>query len=961
MKIHDEKHKDPEKEIVERVVDHLVKKYGFSRERVRYENSIKMGNSFFRADATILDEKDEPLVLIEVKSRIETSFTTEHFKDILKKTGCPYGVLSDGKKYIHYMGLGNDIIGIPDIIGPKQLEKSEKSMEKDYENTLKKLKEKDYENTLKKLKNRIGNQKLFLSRSIKDKKIHKLMEDTFEDNSIKLRPFQKEAIQMIRKTIGSNSKRILFYLPNGSGKTLLMSKLIKDLKEKKEISRVLWVSDIVASTQHARVLFEKLFPEIRSCLFQKGSLDKESSVYFSTIQTINNHYKTLNSDFFDLIIIDGSLGSAVNTYSPVLDHFKNSIHLGMSANTSEKNNLDVINYFGRPLFEYTLKTILSEGPMKKEFNKKDLVPLSDISSLIRKIYDLVRGDSERLDSFNSIKEMTKVILCKIYDEKLNPEKSQFWSARNKLVHSRNGESRISYMLSKILEEIKKKEKIEIETHINISEPILEKIITMLGWIALTDKNGKLVDKNLVEKLYSNEKDRRLSSEYYMSSDLIKIIILMTSIKENNRLASMGCPGADILLELSRHLPAKNIYGFDLNRESLEHTKLKLLLNNSEIRNIFVKDIGDLYEEWNNKFNRVIINPPFGVKIALNSGKSISSDIHFLREGLKLLNKDGLISLIVPEGFLFRKAKEYKEIRETLKKQFEIKSIVSLPLSTFMPFTGIKTSLLTIKNTKPSKEHKVLMINLEELNQLDSNQKSRIFESIDNLKDLGDNKVFEIIQNKLDSANFTTSYYDPSFEKDKNQLLESGETIKLEDRTIVMAGEPLSKSDYSERGIRVIKIGDIERSGITEKGEYYTTKEKFDKKKLTKKGDILLATTGTIGKIGRVNLKNEGCLVSSNITIIRPKNIDELYLYYILQSDFVRKQIKRITYGAYIKSVSISDLKKIIIPFPDKVKKIEISEEMRKLESRLKRIDEKKREIEKEINNVKNNMHEMVFR
>src|SRR3989339_447085 len=113
-------------------------------------------------------------------------------------------------------------------------------------------------------------------------------------------------------------------------------------------------------------------------LKQKGILtkvknrkaDKSYEVYMSLYQGITgndedkNIYKQFSKDFFDLIIVDechrGS-AKADSAWREILEYFSDAVQIGMTATPKETNKISNIDYFGDPIYTYSLKQGIEDG------------------------------------------------------------------------------------------------------------------------------------------------------------------------------------------------------------------------------------------------------------------------------------------------------------------------------------------------------------------------------------------------------------------------------------------------------------------------------------------------------------------------------------------------------------------------------------------------------------------------
>ena len=106
---------------------------------------------------------------------------------------------------------------------------------------------------------------------------------------------------------------------------------------------------------------------------RNGVVPSSANVYFAIYQAItggaNNdeileYYKQYPKDFFDIIIIDECHRGSANdegSWRRVLEHFEDAVHLGLTATPKRDDNVDTYNYFGKPVYEYSLKEGINDG------------------------------------------------------------------------------------------------------------------------------------------------------------------------------------------------------------------------------------------------------------------------------------------------------------------------------------------------------------------------------------------------------------------------------------------------------------------------------------------------------------------------------------------------------------------------------------------------------------------------
>lgn len=180
--------------------------------------------------------------------------------------------------------------------------------------------------------------------------------------TIRPRAYQETAIKAVIENIVKGNQKTLLTMATGTGKTFVAFQVVWKLIKAKHFFRVLFLTDrkILRDDAHMRD-FEPL-GEARSIL-KEGEFNKNRNVYFSTYQTLfaNELYKKIPNDFFDLIIIDECHRSRYGDWGIILDHFNTAYHLGMTATPKRQDNIDVYEYFGDPVFEYSMGQAIEDG------------------------------------------------------------------------------------------------------------------------------------------------------------------------------------------------------------------------------------------------------------------------------------------------------------------------------------------------------------------------------------------------------------------------------------------------------------------------------------------------------------------------------------------------------------------------------------------------------------------------
>jgi type I restriction enzyme R subunit len=200
----------------------------------------------------------------------------------------------------------------------------------------------------------------------------------------KTRPFQEMAINKALWQFASGRDRALLLMATGTGKTFTVFQMIWKMLNGGALKRqhVLFLTDrnslkdqaykaFYAFDQNERVLIDK--PVVARGEHLVGK------IFFANYQTLDEEldgkklYEHYDHNFFDLVVIDECHRSGFGDWFGVLDHFSSALHLGLTATpreleeaarrplNQEELRRDTFEYFGEPVFIYSLKQAIDDG------------------------------------------------------------------------------------------------------------------------------------------------------------------------------------------------------------------------------------------------------------------------------------------------------------------------------------------------------------------------------------------------------------------------------------------------------------------------------------------------------------------------------------------------------------------------------------------------------------------------
>jgi len=197
------------------------------------------------------------------------------------------------------------------------------------------------------------------------------------------RYYQELAVHATTDAIGKGTKRVLLTLATGTGKTFIAFQIVHKLFQSRwnlqqagsRRPRILFLADrniladqaINTFNPYENDLIKIDGEEIRK---RNGIVPTNAHIFFAIYQAIAErenigaYYKEYPEDFFDLIIIDECHRGAANnegSWRAILEHFSPAVHVGLTATPKRTDNIDTYNYFGKPVYEYSLKNGINDG------------------------------------------------------------------------------------------------------------------------------------------------------------------------------------------------------------------------------------------------------------------------------------------------------------------------------------------------------------------------------------------------------------------------------------------------------------------------------------------------------------------------------------------------------------------------------------------------------------------------
>ncbi len=207
-------------------------------------------------------------------------------------------------------------------------------------------------------------------RGIEDE-AEKLVVQPYHDDPSGKEPryYQVDAINRTIEAVASGKSRVLLVMATGTGKTYTTFQIIWRLWKAGVVKRVLFLADRNILVDQTLVNDFKPFGSVMTKI-KNRKIDPSYEIYLGLYQAITGPdeedkiFKNVSRDFFDMVVIDEChRGSAADdsAWREILDYFSGAIQIGLTATPKETKYVSSINYFGEPVYTYSLKQGIEDG------------------------------------------------------------------------------------------------------------------------------------------------------------------------------------------------------------------------------------------------------------------------------------------------------------------------------------------------------------------------------------------------------------------------------------------------------------------------------------------------------------------------------------------------------------------------------------------------------------------------
>ncbi len=444
-------------------------------------------------------------------------------------------------------------------------------------------------------------------------------------------------------------------------------------------------------------------------------------------------------------------------------------HLGVWFNGDERLFLRKVEKAGRIEFE-EIPNIPQYGQRLEDigkFKRKDLRATHNLKAVFKTIRNHLAANTVGATRDEVLaQQLINIIFCKIYDERFT-EPNEIVNFRAVVDEEvKDVKERILDLFNKVKR--KYKEVLDENDVINLDDKSIAYVVGELQNYCLIEAERDVIADAF--EVFIGHALKGGQGQFFTPRNVIKMMVDILDPNDEDLIIDPACGSGGFLIEALRHVWRRlDAEGekYHWNKSNLQEEKMEVALNKirgidkdyflSKVAKAYMAIIGDgksgifcedsleKPQNWKDKarlkidmqkFSVLLTNPPFGSKIPVRGEEKVkqfelghkwklnkktgewekgklkdkeSPQILFIERCLQLLKEGGRMAIVLPDGIYGNESLGY--IRNWLINKARIVAIVDVPLETFLPNTGTKTSIMVLQKiplNKLPKDYPIFM-------------------------------------------------------------------------------------------------------------------------------------------------------------------------------------------------------------------------------------------------------------
>jgi type I restriction enzyme M protein len=377
---------------------------------------------------------------------------------------------------------------------------------------------------------------------------------------------------------------------------------------------------------------------------------------------------------------------------------------------------------------------------EKDDSQSALVPIG-LPEVFRRIYYSLYSNSNLPRAERLGAEMTRLLFCKLYDEKYNNHK-EFEIIKGEPTDE------TANRIRKLFEKVKEKfsDAFESTDKLYLDNKSIVYVVAQMQILTINGSSRDVVSESFQAFLGPGLRGEK--GQFFTPKNVIKMCVDILNPRIGDRILDPACGSGGFLVECINHFGKsmsnqkvardayKNIFGIDKEFDLARICKAYMMILGDGESNIYCSDSlspstwsNEIKEKFKDEsFDIVLTNPPFGARIAIDDAAILEKfqlghkwesnkkgdwkiteqilpnqapQVLFLERCLQFLKPGGKLAIVLPDG-VFGNPSD-KPIIEFIFQQAKVLAIVSLSHEAFMPGTHTKTSVLFLEKNKTQNE------------------------------------------------------------------------------------------------------------------------------------------------------------------------------------------------------------------------------------------------------------------
>lgn len=615
----------------------------------------------------------------------------------------------------------------------------------------------------------------------------------------------------------------------------------------------------------------------------------------------------------------------------------------------------------------------------------ELRPSTNLSAIFEECHNYIYAN-EGLLKDKIFHEIVKLLVMKLYDEQSNAKRGlQFGVTsdeyRNILA---NRPSDFEHRIQKLFDTVQSKYgSFFSDDALRLKPLTLAYVVGRLQYVSLTQTPGDVKGEAFQAFVYRHQRGDR--GEFFTPHPIVRLAVEMIAPKPNETVIDPACGSGGFLIQtisdVCRQHPdidrsayvREHVRGIEFNPDVALSAMIRLAFEGGAGTEIICANALVENEQFNNAFDIVLTNPPFGSKGKVEDQRILKSyllarrwnrtskneweatrnvlagqspEILFIEKCLKLLRPGGRMAIVLPDGLLQNISNSH--IRFWIRSQAKVLAVVSIPQEAFVPYgTGIKTSVLLLQK-RPAAADRVFMAQIQKMGydvkgqpvyKRDDNGKTvrtpaglpviddDIDEIVSSYKrfqngnfEFEGETIYAIPENML-NARLDVEHYHPNDRKLLEQLQANGAQPLGEIADILNETDDFRLASNGD--IRYIAISDVDARTMQVVSQQIIKPHEAPSRATyrVRQGDILTAISGASTGTPRhatafITEDEDGAICSNGFAVLRNiHGVEPLFLLAYMRTEYYLRQVRRLMTGHAIPAISIEDLAKVLVPIP----------------------------------------------